>query len=49
MSGGARVFAKSSPAKPKLESLPKAQWSLAKLAIFYKLVTEGELDKQNIL
>ena len=43
------MFVKSGPAKPKLESLSKAQWSLANLAIFNNLVTEGELDKQNIL
>ena len=48
-SGSARVFVKFGPAKPKLESLSKAQWSLANLAIFNKLVIEGELDKQSIL
>ena len=36
-------------AKPKLEGLSKAQWPLANLAIFNKLVTEGELDKQGML
>ena len=46
---GARVLVKSGPAKPKLEGLSKAQWSLAKLAIFNKLVTEGELDEQGML
>ena len=35
---------RSGLAKPKFESLSKAQWSLANLAIFNKLVTEGELD-----
>ena len=48
-SGGARVFVKSGPAKPKLEGLSKAQWSLANLVIFNKLGTENELDRQNIL
>ena len=47
--GGARVLVKSGPAKPKLEGLSKAQWSLANPAIFNKLVTEGELDKQGML
>ena len=46
---GARVLVKSGPAKPKLEGLSKAQWSLANLAIFNKLVTEGELDEQGML
>ena len=47
--GGARVLVKSGPAQPKLKGLSKAQWSLANLAIFNKLVTEGELDKQGML
>ena len=47
--GGARVLVKSGPAKPKLEGLSKSQWSLANLAIYNKLVTEGELDKQSML
>ena len=46
---GARVLVKSGPAKPKLEGLSKAQWSLANLTIFNKLVTEGELDEQGML
>ena len=47
--GDARVFVKSGPAKPKLQSLSKAQWSLANLAILNRLVNDCELDKQGML
>ena len=46
---GLQVVVKTGPAKPKLETLSQAQWSLANLAILDKLVGEGALDKHGIL
>ena len=41
--GEHQVVIKSGPKKPKLESLTLSQWSIANLAILYKLVNEGKL------
>lgn len=41
--GEQQLVIKSGPKKPKLESLTLSQWSIANLAILYKLVNEGKL------
>lgn len=41
--GDQQVIVKSGPKKPKLENLSLSQWSIANLAILYKLVSEGKL------
>ncbi|CAC5391591.1 unnamed protein product [Mytilus coruscus] len=48
-SGSGQLILKSGPAKPKLESLNVSQWSMANLAILYKLLEEGHLAPNNIL
>jgi hypothetical protein len=40
---------KSGPAKPKLESINQNQWSIANLAILYKLLEEGVLAHGSML
>ena len=47
--GSQQVVVKSGPRKPKLENVSLAQWSVANLAILYKLVAEGKLHGGNIL
>ena len=47
--GSQQVVVKSGPRKPKLENVSLAQWSVANLAILYKLVGEGKLHGGNIL
>lgn len=47
--GTQQVILKSGPKKPKLESITLAQWSVANLAILYKLVEDGKLHSGNIL
>ena len=41
--GDQHLVIKSGPRKPKLESITLSQWSVANLAILYKLVNEGKL------
>ncbi|CAC5408595.1 unnamed protein product [Mytilus coruscus] len=48
-SGSGQLILKSGPDKPKLESLNVSQWSMANLAILYKLLEEGRLAQNNIL
>ena len=48
-SGATQVVLKSGPRKPKLENVTLAQWSVANLAILYKLVAESKLHAGNIL
>ncbi|CAG2232851.1 unnamed protein product [Mytilus edulis] len=48
-SGSGQLILKSGPTKPKLESLNVSQWSMANLAILYKLLEEGHLVQNNIL
>ena len=47
--GAQQVVLKSGPRKPKLENVTLAQWSVANLAILYKLVSESKLHAGNIL
>lgn len=47
--GSQQVILKSGPKKPKLESVTLAQWSVANLAILYRLLGDGKLDASNIL
>ena len=47
--GSQQVILKSGPKKPKLESVTLAQWSVANLAILYRLLGEGKLEASNIL
>lgn len=47
--GTQQVVVKSGPRKPKLENVTLAQWSVANLAILYKLVGESKLHAGNIL
>ena len=44
-----QVVLKSGPRRPKLENVTLAQWSVANLAILYKLVAESKLHAGNIL
>ena len=41
--GEQKLVIKSAPKKPKVENLTLSQWSVANLAILYKLVGEGKL------
>ena len=41
--GDQQLLIKSGPKKPRLESLTLSQWSIANLAILYKLVGDGKL------
>ena len=43
------MVVKSGPCKPKLENVSLAQWSVANLAILYRLVAESKLHGGNIL
>ena len=45
---GRQIIIKSG-AKPKLDSLTLSQWSIANLAILYKLLGEGKLDGQGMV
>ena len=47
--GAQQVVLKSGPQKPKIENVILAQWSVANLAILYKLVSESKLHAGNIL
>ena len=41
--GDQQIVVKSGPKKPRLENLTLSQWSVANLAILYKLVSEQKL------
>lgn len=47
--GAQQVVLKSGPKKPKIESVTLAQWSVANLAILYRLLGDGKLNATNIL
>ena len=47
--GSQQIVVKSGPKKPKLEQISLSQWSVANLAILYKLVEEGKINSANIL
>lgn len=47
-STGQLIF-KSGPSKPKLELISLCQWSMASLAILYKMLEEGSLSQANII
>ncbi|MES9970253.1 MAG: hypothetical protein ABW092_09480, partial [Candidatus Thiodiazotropha sp.] len=47
--GTQQVVLKSGPKKPKLENVTLAQWSVANLAILYKLLGDNKLHAGNIL
>lgn len=47
--GSQRLVLKSGPQKPRLESVTLAQWSVANLAILYKLLGDARLNAGNIL
>ena len=48
-SGSHQVVLKSGPKKPKLENVSLAQWTIANLAIMYKLHGEAKLNGDGIL
>ena len=48
-SGSHQVVLKSGPKKPKLESITLAQWTIANLAILYKLNGDGKLAGEGIM
>ena len=47
--GDQQLVIKTGPKKPKLESLTLSQWSVANLAILYRLVNEGKLVGPNLM
>ena len=47
--GDQQIVVKSGPRKPKLENLTLSQWSIANLAILYKLQWENKLGGDSIL
>ena len=47
--GDQQLVIKSGPKKPRLESLTLSQWSVANLAILYRLVNEGKLVGPNLM
>ena len=47
--GDQQVIVKSGPKKPKLENITLSQWSIANLAILYKLAGEGKLMGENLM
>jgi hypothetical protein len=42
------IVCRSGAKKPKLETLTLAQWSMANIAILYKLVQEGQLSNEHV-
>ena len=48
-SGSNQVVLKSGPKRPKLENVTLAQWSVANLAILYKLHGEDKLTEEGLL
>ena len=47
--GDQRIVVKSGPKKPILENLTLSQWSIANMAILYKLINEGKLQGSSLL
>ena len=47
--GEQQIVVKLGPKKPKLENLTLSQWSIANLAILYKLVGDGKLAGQSLM
>ena len=47
--GTQQVVIKTGPHRPKLETVTLAQWSVANMAILYRLVEESKLHAGNIL
>ena len=47
--GDQRIVVKSGPKKSILENLTLSQWSIANMAILYKLINEGKLQGQSLL
>ncbi|MCG8078480.1 MAG: hypothetical protein JAY75_19845, partial [Candidatus Thiodiazotropha taylori] len=47
--GEQKLVIKAGPKKPRLESLTLSQWSVANLAILYKLVNEGKLGGSSLM
>ena len=48
-SANGQLIFKSGPAKPKLDQVNQTQWSIANLAIMYRLLQEGTLEQASIL
>ena len=48
-SGSHQVILKSGPKEPKLENVSLAQWTIANLAILYRLHGEAKLTEESIL
>ena len=46
---GAQQVLKSGPKRPRLEPITLAQWSVANLAILYRVLDEGKVQATNIL
>ena len=47
--GDQQIIVKSGPKKPRLENLSLSQWSVANLAILYRLIGENKLQGTNLL
>ena len=47
--GEQQIVVKAGPKKPKLENLTLSQWSVANLAILYKLVADGKLKDESLM
>ena len=47
--GEQQIVVKAGPKKPKLENLTLSQWSVANLAILYKLVEDGKLKDEALM
>ena len=47
--GEQQVIVKSGPKKPRLENITLCQWSVANLAILYKLVGENKLQGPSLM
>ena len=47
-SGSHQVILKSGPKKPKLENVSLAQWTIANLAILYRLILGSRLSFQTV-
>lgn len=47
--GDQQIIVKSGPKKPRLENLTLSQWSVANLAILYRLVNENKLQGSSLM
>ena len=47
--GEQQLVIKAGPKKPRLESLTLSQWSVANLAILYRLVNDGRLAGSSLM